>query len=609
MAGLGSFIDGAMVGYRFAEGADDYRQRKRRGIVNDEWLAKARSQEEKEWSRRDQVWDRNEAEYKRSQEERSVLEAIGKQARDSYDPNAAEGPNISVSTRSGDESSAPVGAPTSSVSLAPAQTGQPDAPQGTDGRPVATSPNPPRQLAPRGLGTIAPDAAPRRPDPAPVSQYQSGFEAMAVQSGLPSGMVQAAQRADIAASELAAGRNLTTGAPLMEVEKQDRQRIVSAAEVGLRRAAERERRGGPAPDFGPVPAAASRGVAAPQMPGRDRAAPPRPAATVGAPAAGAPPAAMQPPPAAGVAPVAPDAALAPRGSAPGAADVADVAAPPDEGGSPAIVLASQTAPAPSPGRGVVGSDAPVKATEAQRKKAGKTFLDHYAETAVPKIVEYYAGKGDLEKAQAFETWAKDRNTQGLLESYGKAVHSIAIGDEEAGKRYLREYYNAIDDGYELVDFDLIEPDENGAPTKAVAKLRNEETGEVFTQEFEDRADLITNGLLHVAPERMFERVYDEIKQAAEIAADQLKFERQVNLELVKAGIKLDAPITAKEIEDAKQAISEQALLSGGQNMTDEDLTRLATERVLANRAAAQQANRPPQAAPPPDWRRSSQVAP
>lgn len=648
MAGLGAFIEGAMDGYAFVEGVQDRKERRQRAGERHEW-----ERENQEWTQTSR--QRQRSEWEREDRERSVLSAIGRDAVESYGQGDVS-ESAPAATQTGGQFDAPL---VLSTRNDPNYRPPDEAMQGrgvavvaneamaAQDEPVATnkpmireaerSPAP-RSPRPRSLGANVRDMAPEKSDAAPATAAPH-LRAIAMNLGLPENAVSAAEAADVAAAEAETGRNATSGARLSRDEIIQRVELVEQAERQLRvliqqaqpyekspapqRTLPYERQAGlqdtldsfrdkfanlrhkltpstqQRADFGPVPADALRDRATTNFEmmnhpeAADAPAVPKPGqarAEVQAPVR------VQAP----TLPSAPTADTSPATQRVAEAE-AKISAPPDQGGAPSIQAAAETAPAPS-ARRVVGRGAPVKATEAQRDRAARSFLDHYAETAVPKIVEYYASQGNIEKAQAFETWAKDRNTEQLLTTYGKAVHSIAMGDEEGGKAFLRDYYNQVDDGYEMVDLDLTDPDENGNATKAVVKLRNQQTGEVFTQEFEDRADLITNGLAAVSPERMFETVFDEIAKAAEISAEQRKFERQITLEHVKQGIKAPAD-GAKLIASAKKALAETYFANPhpafGKNwtqMSEEEQGQAAIAYVQANRQQGAQLDMP---APPP----------
>lgn len=655
MAGLGSFIEGAMNGYAFVEGVKHNKERRQRDAERHDW-----DRENHEWNQTAQR--RQRSEWERADQERTVLSAIGQQAVDSYGAGENGAP-LNDAVQVSDEPPGPMvlstrNAPgTGQVQNSPQGRGVTEvmieAPAGQQLPAAIVRPDMPgeRQAAaapprPRSLSVNSPDNPPSKPNPAPAN-VPVHLEGIAQKLGLPSNAIQAAAEADIAAAEAEAGRSSQTGARLTEDEVMERIDQVEQAERQLRNLIQQAQpyEKGPAPqrrlpaerqaglqdtidsfrdrfallrhkmtparqrqaDFGRLPSDALRARAETNAALRDA-----PAAVEQPEVPGAPqqPAESQAParPNAPAAPSLPTVDTAPAAQRPPvttqrrvAEAEAKVSAPPDQGGAPSIQVAAETAPQPT-ARRVVGSNAPVKATEAQRDRAAKSFLDHYAETAVPKIVQYYASQGNIEKAQAFETWAKDRNTSKLLATYGKAVHSIALGDEEGGKAYLRDYYNQVDDGYEMLDLDLTDPDQDGNATKAVVKLRNQRTGEVFTQEFEDRADLITNGLAAVSPERMFETVFNEIAQAAEISAETRKFERQITLEHVKHGVKAPAN-SAKLITSAKKDLAEMYFSSphpafgkSWAQMTEEEQGQAAIAYVQSNRRQGAQLDMP--AAPP-----------
>lgn len=610
MAGLGAFIDSAMQGYGFAADIEDAKYRKGRRKKDDEWTDKTRARAEVVWVREDEA-------HKRAAEERSVLAAIAKDARDSYnngveaDTQAPSVPNpvpeqdpTTLSTRN-----APV--PRGVADVAPER---PDLPQPAAEAPVQRPPQPRSVIAPEA------DTAPQVDEEPPMPNWRDKI------SG--DSEVIALLEQDAAIRVMADRRSITPRAYIASMSPE-------AVEHNLRRIAGPEKFNKAADDAAFEASAGRRGMEEPMPTQADldqryredqraerfsyssstrRGDDPNP--IVSAPVSPSPEAQVARPdtPAAPVAPAGEDAsevvraATAPVAPSVPAEERAEVqalhekaiSAPPDQGGSPSVAVAAATAPET---RGVIGPDGAVKTTKKERDHATKSFLDHYAETAVPKLIEYYASQGDIEKAQAFEDWAKSREAKGQMESWSRAVHAAAIGDDDAFLDHLSDTYNSYDDGYEVIrDGSGFVRDGAGNITGAEIKFKNTKTGEVFVEHFEDQSDIIEMGIYALSPEQVFEHMWGKLAQSAEIAAEQRKFERDLQLERAKAGMKAPAD-NARAIRGAKKDLSEAYAIyphptigKMWAQMTHEEQDKAALDYVRGNQSLGQQLDQP--AAPP-----------
>ena len=255
----------------------------------------------------------------------------------------------------------------------------------------------------------------------------------------------------------------------------------------------------------------------------------------------------------------------------------------DAQGSPSIEAATQTAP--QEGRGVLGKKDVVKATPQQRERAANDFMNYYTQEAVPKIFDFYAKRGDLNKAEAFKSWYETEQAQAQARSWSKAVHAAQIGDEDAFLDNMADSYDAFDNGYEVVrDQSGFTYDQNNNITGGRVAFKNTKTGKVHVETFDDQEDILRAGINAMAPEKVFEYLYGQVEQAGKIAADQRQHERKIELEHVKRG--LDGPKNdAKLIADAKKALAEEMGFDWGRLSADEQ-DRLAIERVRRDRAAA-----------------------
>lgn len=182
-----------------------------------------------------------------------------------------------------------------------------------------------------------------------------------------------------------------------------------------------------------------------------------------------------------------------------------------------VAVAAATAPPAQPAKpggklsfGVVGKGNAVAATPAQRERAATAGVKAYTETEMPKIVEHYLRNGEVEKAAAFEKFIADKKTQEGMRSWMGAVHALNIGDSDAFIDGIVGAYNSYyDDGYTaLQDQSEFVKDESGQIASAKIAFRNDKTGEVFVQEFNDTLDMLTAVIGQLSPEGAYDTLYD-----------------------------------------------------------------------------------------------------
>lgn len=311
------------------------------------------------------------------------------------------------------------------------------------------------------------------------------------------------------------------------------------------------------------------------------------------PAPAAPQAAPAPTPAPGAMPAAPAPAAAPAGPTPvvgvsGNVGMARIAAGSTD---PSVDIAMQTAPATQQ-RGVLGKDDPIKVTTAQRERAATSFIDHYAQTAVPKLVQHYLSRGEFAKAEALESWVQSREAKSTMTSWAKATHAAAIGDDDAFLDNIVEVYNQIDDGYEVVrEQSGFEKDDKGNITSAELTLRRLDTGETFTRRFEGTEDLVEMAVSTFSPEKVFEHVYGQLEAARKIDAENRAFQEKVVLESVKAGTASQQDV-AKLVQDTKKFLADSMLPGEWDKLTEEERNARAIAHIRSNQSAAAQLSGP-----------------
>lgn len=267
------------------------------------------------------------------------------------------------------------------------------------------------------------------------------------------------------------------------------------------------------------------------------------------------------------------------------AQVAASSVAPDQGGAPAIKIAEATAPRTQQ-RGVLGKDDPVKATAEETERAATNFLDHYAQTAVPQIIQYYASTGQIEKAEAYETWARSRESQGLQRSWAKATHAAAIGDDDAFLTHMKDLYNGVSDGYEVQDegTEFIK-DKQGNIVGAQMSLKNLQTGETFTRQFDGQQDLLEMGIYTFSPEQIFEHMWGQMEAARAIDAENREFQQKIALERIKKGYGSEQDLIST-VEDAKKFLSETMLYGEWDQLTPEEQNQKALDYIRSNQDAA-----------------------
>jgi hypothetical protein len=218
-------------------------------------------------------------------------------------------------------------------------------------------------------------------------------------------------------------------------------------------------------------------------------------------------------------------------SAVAASDPATATAP---GGDPAAAPSVQIAAATTPPVKGAGSDTPrlrfsfgvnnpVTVTPENADKSVKSFMANYLDKGVPKMVQFYLQHGQPEKAKAFADWAADADTQASIEEWSRGVHAAAVGDTDGMLDSMTRYYNRMDPNVEVIrsESGMIK-DEKGNIVGMDVTFRNRRTGEKFTKTFHGSEDMVRNGIMALAPEKMFELMYqqDQTVQRALLEAQQ-----------------------------------------------------------------------------------------
>lgn len=177
-----------------------------------------------------------------------------------------------------------------------------------------------------------------------------------------------------------------------------------------------------------------------------------------------------------------------------------------------------------------------QAMKAAQQEAGDP-MDFYAKVAVPKIADFYIQNGDPQKAQAWQEWTEKREQKEGFRKWADAYRAGQMGNYDKVADYIFDQYKDNDDGITPISKRTVKDDE-GTVTGFEVKLKNDESGEEYTQTFRPE-DLMQMGMANYAPPQQFEKAYAQ-QQAAmearrEAAADELDFRREVSLSDRKAG--------------------------------------------------------------------------
>lgn len=179
-------------------------------------------------------------------------------------------------------------------------------------------------------------------------------------------------------------------------------------------------------------------------------------------------------------------------------------------------------------------------TKATKSDALESFMDAYVTKSVPMLVEGYIRLGQHDKAMAFAEFARSEKAKKPMKMWARAVQSAMMGNEDGTLDALSEYYNTFDDGYSIIR------EKSGfarGPDGQVAGInlvfRDDKTGKTFKQFVEGGVGLLEQGVLSMSPEKMFDRMYEQVtagqKAAYGAAEDALRHERAIEMAGVRGG--------------------------------------------------------------------------
>lgn len=151
-----------------------------------------------------------------------------------------------------------------------------------------------------------------------------------------------------------------------------------------------------------------------------------------------------------------------------------------------------------------------QAARPQAEKGVGNVMDYFMQDAAPRIAETYMAQGDPEKAQAWQTFIQDRNTQQGMTHWAGAMRAAQMGDMEGFATALEAAYNTpgyMDDGVKATGHEI---GKDGSIT-----MTFERDGKTFTQTFEGSDDVVQAGIGLLSPQAAFETSLAQSQAAAE----------------------------------------------------------------------------------------------
>lgn len=232
------------------------------------------------------------------------------------------------------------------------------------------------------------------------------------------------------------------------------------------------------------------------------------------------------------------------------------AAPAAQGLPPAGNVEPPAAPKPFM-VGQQGFDTRDAANKAARKSVGSE-REFFLKVGVPQITQKLTEMGELDKADAWQRYAGEQQTQKNMETWAQMARSAQSGNFEKAADHAFDLYKQYDDGVTPVSKELVK-DDQGNVTGFNVKLKTDATGEERSQ-FIGTREITEMGLSALSPPAMFEQMYKR-QSAADAAGAQARVKsahdaQTFQREVVKQGMidnRVDKRQTAADAAKAVQA--------------------------------------------------------
>lgn len=142
-------------------------------------------------------------------------------------------------------------------------------------------------------------------------------------------------------------------------------------------------------------------------------------------------------------------------------------------------------------------------TSKQMDRGSQAYVDRYYETVAPKMVEFYIGRGEVEKAQAYIELIESKTGKDALKDIGKATFSVTTGDYDGAANHMLDAFKRY--GYVDPTMDVDEEatgiikDKNGKPSGGKVVFVDRENGNRFEKTFATPDEFIQYGHLMTSP--------------------------------------------------------------------------------------------------------------
>lgn len=180
-------------------------------------------------------------------------------------------------------------------------------------------------------------------------------------------------------------------------------------------------------------------------------------------------------------------------------------------------------------------------TEAAKRRAKDSLLDHYYKNQAPKITEFYLKTGQVAKAEAFDKLVKSKQYEGVRDAFAKAGVSALMGDVDGFLDNAAAIHAKIDDDLEVVRGESGIVDMSNGDKGVSLTFRNTKTGETFSQDFASVEEFFQQGMAMISPEGLVDYITNQIAAGQAAATAQQKFNRDfakdVYMEKLKAILK------------------------------------------------------------------------
>ncbi|AXF51454.1 virion structural protein [Erwinia phage Pavtok] len=159
-----------------------------------------------------------------------------------------------------------------------------------------------------------------------------------------------------------------------------------------------------------------------------------------------------------------------------------------------------------------------------------SVMNYYMENTAPKLQQHWMATGDVTKAEAFGKWIQDSNVQSGMRHSAGMMRAAMTGDADGFAKNLVAAYNQpgyFDDGYEATAAKVVRDDKGNAAGMEI-KLRNQQTGEETTHNFNSMEDVYKLARSFGSPESVFNQGMSELKAANDARSQMAKEGRDWN---------------------------------------------------------------------------------